>query len=81
MADNRCIAGFYVQSNGAWTCPGVPDGVYSVLFATGYDYAPGWGRALDAVLMRRIIGWMTAWSFDRLRGITVVTSLVIATSR
>jgi hypothetical protein len=36
-------------------------------FITGYDYAPGWGRLLDAVILRRVIGWMTAWSFDRLR--------------
>jgi hypothetical protein len=38
-----------------------------VTFITGYDYAPGWGRLLDAVILRRVIGWMTAWSFDRLR--------------
>lgn len=36
-------------------------------FATGFDYDPGWGRALDRLMMRRLIGWMTAWSFDRLR--------------
>lgn len=35
------------------------------LFITGYDYAPRWG-ALDR-LMRPVIGWLTAWSFDRLR--------------
>lgn len=38
-----------------------------VTFITGYDYAPGWGRLLDAIILRRFIGWMTAWSFDRLR--------------
>lgn len=38
-----------------------------VTFITGYDYEPGWGRLLDAVILRRLIGWMTAWSFDRLR--------------
>lgn len=38
-----------------------------VTFITGYDYEPGWGRLLDALVMRRLIGWMTAWSFDRLR--------------
>lgn len=37
------------------------------IFTTGYDYSPGWGRVLDRVLLRRLIGWMTAWSFDRLR--------------
>jgi hypothetical protein len=38
-----------------------------VRFVTGYDYVPVWGRLLDRVLLRRLIGWMTAWSFDRLR--------------
>lgn len=38
-----------------------------VTFLTGYDYAPGWGQLLDVVILRRVIGWMTAWSFDRLR--------------
>jgi hypothetical protein len=36
-------------------------------FITGYDYAPGWGSLLDRLVLRRFIGWMTAWSFDRLR--------------
>lgn len=36
-------------------------------FITGYDYESGWGRPLDTFLMRPLIGWMTAWSFDRLR--------------
>ena len=35
-------------------------------FITGYDYDPGWGRPLD-VIVRPILGWATAWSFDRLR--------------
>lgn len=35
-------------------------------FTTGYDYEPGWGRTLD-VLARPLLGWATAWSFDRLR--------------
>ncbi|MFA4842014.1 MAG: SRPBCC family protein [Agrococcus sp.] len=35
-------------------------------FSTGYDYEPGWGRALD-LLVRPLLGWATAWSFDRLR--------------
>ncbi|WP_106816955.1 SRPBCC family protein [Microbacterium timonense] len=42
-----------------------PDGD-AVLFSTGYDYAPNWGRGLD-LLVRPLIGWATAWSFDRLR--------------
>lgn len=36
-------------------------------FITGFDYEPGWGRLVDRLVMRRLIGWMTAWSFDRLR--------------
>lgn len=39
---------------------------FTTLFSTGYDYAPGWGRMLDAVV-RPVLGWATAWSFDRLR--------------
>jgi hypothetical protein len=38
-----------------------------VTFTTGYDYEPAWGRVVDALVLRRFIGWMTAWSFDRLR--------------
>lgn len=43
----------------------VPDGE-RVRFVTGYDYAPGWGRVLDRAA-RPLLGWATAWSFDRLR--------------
>lgn len=43
-----------------------PDGD-ATIFTTGYDYAPRWGRFLDALVLRRAIGWLTAWSFDRLR--------------
>lgn len=41
-----------------------------VRFITGYDYRPGWGvmgRLLDPVITRRLVWWLTAWSFDRLR--------------
>jgi hypothetical protein len=34
-------------------------------FLTGYDYDSGWG-VLD-VVVRPLLGWATAWSFDRLR--------------
>jgi hypothetical protein len=34
-------------------------------FITGYDYDAGWGP-LD-VIVRPLLGWATAWSFDRLR--------------
>lgn len=40
-----------------------------IRFITGYDYLPGWGRLgwpADR-LFRPIMGWATAWSFDRLR--------------
>jgi hypothetical protein len=41
-----------------------------VRFITGYDYQTrfGWaGRILDRLLFRPLMGWATAWSFDRLR--------------
>lgn len=39
-------------------------------FLTGYDYRVRFGalgRAFDALVFRPMIGWATAWSFDRLR--------------
>lgn len=45
-------------------------------FLTGYQYEPGpQGRVLDDLVVRPIIGAMTAWSFDRLR-LWVETGLV-----
>jgi len=47
----------------------VPDGDV-VRFITGYDYEPRWGalgRVIDRLAFRPLIGWATAWSFDRLR--------------
>ena len=40
-----------------------------IRFLTGYDYQPGWGRlgALADRPFRLLLGWGTAWSFDRLR--------------
>jgi hypothetical protein len=41
-----------------------------VRFLTGYDYRVRFGllgRWLDCLLFRPLIGWATAWSFDRLR--------------
>jgi hypothetical protein len=40
-----------------------------IRFLTGYDYEPGWGRLGPAgdILFRPVMGWATAWSFDRLR--------------
>jgi hypothetical protein len=46
----------------------VPDGD-GIRFLTWYDYRTRWGRAgrvLDTAF-RPLIGWATAWSFDRLR--------------
>lgn len=37
-----------------------------VRFITGYDFEPGMGRVVDLVA-RPLLGWATAWSFDRLR--------------
>ena len=48
----------------------VPDGRGGTRFLTGYDYTPGWGRlgtVVDRSGFRALVGWMTAWSFDRLR--------------
>jgi hypothetical protein len=52
------------EGRGYWRYLATPEGV---LFVTGYDYVPGWGRMLDRLLLRPVIGWLTAWSFDRLR--------------
>jgi hypothetical protein len=56
------------DGSGYWRyLPGATD---AIGFVTGYDYRPRWGRAgrlLDAVLFRPLMGWATAWSFDRLR--------------
>lgn len=43
-----------------------PLGETRTRFTTGYDYTPGWGRLPD-VVVRPLLGWATAWSFDRLR--------------
>lgn len=43
----------------------LPDGD-TIRFVTGYDYAPGWQGPAGDRLARPVIGWMTAWSFDRL---------------
>lgn len=42
----------------------------AVRFITGYDYQVRYGiigRIFDCLIFRPIIGWATAWSFDRLR--------------
>ncbi|MFF7138273.1 hypothetical protein ACFZBZ_38900 [Streptomyces sp. NPDC008196] len=55
------------EGSGYWRY--VPD-ADGVTFLTGYDYRPRWGRAgalADRLLFRPLMGWATAWSFDRLR--------------
>ncbi|KUM70898.1 hypothetical protein [Streptomyces curacoi] len=55
------------EGSGYWRY--IPDGD-GVRFLTGYDYRPRWGRfgaVADRWLFRPLMGWATAWSFDRLR--------------
>lgn len=55
------------EGAGYWKYEPAKDGIR---FITGYDYDVGWGvigRAIDRVLFRPLMGWATAWSFDRLR--------------
>ncbi|MEU6407210.1 hypothetical protein [Microbispora sp. NPDC046933] len=51
------------SGSGYWRYVPTSDGVR---FITRYGYRPGWGKAVDLVF-RPLIGWATAWSFDRLR--------------
>ncbi|HYN88745.1 MAG TPA: DoxX-like family protein, partial [Ardenticatenaceae bacterium] len=68
------------RGSGYWQYIPRPDGIR---FLTWYDYQTRFGavgRALDTVLFRPLLGWATAWSFDRLRlwieaGIDPATSL------
>ncbi|MEU9734985.1 hypothetical protein [Streptomyces sp. NPDC048002] len=55
------------EGSGYWRY--IPDGD-GVRFLTGYDYRPRWGAAgalADRLVLRPLMGWATAWSFDRLR--------------
>ncbi|MFE6909286.1 hypothetical protein [Streptomyces erythrochromogenes] len=55
------------EGSGYWRY--VPDGD-GIRFLTGYDYRPRWGRCgatADRFVFRPLMGWATAWSFDRLR--------------
>ncbi|MBE3009060.1 hypothetical protein IL992_07620 [Microbispora sp. NEAU-D428] len=51
------------SGSGYWRYVPTDDGIR---FITRYGYRPGWGKAVDLVF-RPLIGWATAWSFDRLR--------------
>jgi len=53
--------------SGYWRYEQGHDGVR---FITGYDYQVRWGvlgRVFDRLAFRPLLGWATAWSFDRLR--------------
>ncbi|MBB6437631.1 hypothetical protein [Streptomyces candidus] len=55
------------QGSGYWRYVPTADGIR---FATGYDYRTRWGRfgaVADRFVFRPLMGWATAWSFDRLR--------------
>jgi hypothetical protein len=55
------------EGSGYWRY--VPTGS-GVRFLTRYDYATRFGvfgRVADRVVFRPLLGWATAWSFDRLR--------------
>lgn len=55
------------EGNGYWRYVPTADGIR---FLTGYDYRTRWGRfgaVADRLVFRPLMGWATAWSFDRLR--------------
>ena len=55
------------EGSGYWKYRSTPDGIQ---FSTRYDYATRYGTAgalFDRIVFRPLIGWATAWSFDRLR--------------
>jgi DoxX-like family/Polyketide cyclase / dehydrase and lipid transport len=55
------------HGSGYWRYVPTEDGTR---FLTPYDYEPRWGplgRLVDRLAFRPLIGWATAWSFDRLR--------------
>lgn len=55
------------SGSGWWRYVPQPDG--TLRFLTGYDYEPGWGPLGPTAdrAFRPLLGWATAWSFDRLR--------------
>lgn len=55
------------QGSGYWKYIPTADGIR---FLTWYDYQPRFGlmgKVVDRVFFRPLMGWATAWSFDRLR--------------
>lgn len=64
-ADPRAIIR---EGNGYWRYIPREDG--SVRFLTEYNYETRWhrfGTVIDDLFFRPLLGWATAWSFDRLR--------------
>ncbi|MGW5422087.1 hypothetical protein [Streptomyces sp. NPDC003943] len=58
------------EGSGYWRYVPGPDRAAGIRFLTGYDYRPRWGRfgrLADRLVLRPLMGWATAWSFDRLR--------------
>jgi len=58
------------EGSGYWKYVPHGDDGRTILFLTLYDYGVRFGalgRLLDRLLFRPLIGWATAWSFDRLR--------------
>lgn len=55
------------RGSGYWKYIPTPEGIR---FITWYDYATRFGapgRRFDQLIFRPLMGWATAWSFDRLR--------------
>ncbi|MGH2465406.1 MAG: DoxX-like family protein [Candidatus Limnocylindrales bacterium] len=55
------------KGSGYWKYVPTSDGIR---FFTSYDYRPRFGPAgavIDRLVFRPLLGWATAWSFDRLR--------------
>ncbi|MEU8538893.1 hypothetical protein AB0C52_02660 [Streptomyces sp. NPDC048717] len=58
------------EGSGYWRYVPGADPAEGIRFLTGYDYRPRWGRfgrLADRLVFRPLMGWATAWSFDRLR--------------
>ncbi|MFD9845631.1 hypothetical protein [Streptomyces parvus] len=71
------------EGSGYWRYVPTADGIR---FLTGYDYRTRWGRfgaVAERLAFRPLMGWATAWSFDRLRlwcerGVSPARSLTYA---
>jgi hypothetical protein len=59
-----------VEGSGYWKYIPLPTAPATVRFLTGYDYRVRFGlvgKIFDHFIFRPLMGWATAWSFDRLR--------------